>query len=134
MRKGQVLIELMLALAVTTLALLAMVGLATKSLSTVGSSKYRAQASTYATQGMEWVRQERMADWDIFYDRSVGTYCLGSLAWNAGSCAIDGTFNRQLILSDKNTGPERMTATVTVSWSEGTRTPYTDQVTVFTNY
>lgn len=144
MRKGQVLIELMLALAVTTLALLAMVGLATKSLSTVGSSKYRAQASTYATQGMEWVRQQRMADWSAFVSKSGATqnsfktYCvpLGLISsWPLeGGCSGTGYLREVTLTSISLTPPQKIQADVVVRWSEGSRSPSTKQTTIFTDY
>ena len=86
--RGMSLLEILLALGVVAMVLVAMVKIAVLS---VGSSTYARQqavATRYATEGLEWVRSQRdRLGWDLFYDkissRSFG-YCLSTLDWNGG--------------------------------------------------
>jgi type II secretory pathway pseudopilin PulG len=103
--KGQSLFELVIAIAVIGLFLVALVGAVTRSIATSTFSRQKSVANRYVQEGLEWVRHERDLDWTAFYARSSGVgslYCINDLTFSAGSCAgpIAGTiFLREVVLS-----------------------------------
>jgi|SRR3989344_1644719 len=134
MKRGAMLVELLIALAVATMAIVGLVSLTTRSISTAGYSKRQSTATAYANQAMEWIRSEKNADWQAFSTHS-GSYCLNSLVWTTGSCPkiLDsGTFSRGVVISSP--APQQMQAVVTVSWSEAGKDFSAKQTTIFARY
>jgi len=141
MKTGQAIVEIVIAFAVATIAVLAMVQVATKSLSNAGAAKRAAQATAYAMEGMEWVTGQRdLNTWSIFTGKS-GNYCISLLPadWLAmtitGTCGgvvISGTeFSRYVNLTPSG---NRDAVTVTVSWYEGSRLTDESTSSEFTAY
>ena len=84
-------------------------------------------ATRYAEEATEWVRFEKESDWSVFVAHDASgtgtTYCLNNLAWTSASACGEvyslGTpsiFKRELFI--KNSGPDQVDTTVTVSWKE----------------
>ncbi len=141
MKFGQVLVELLPALGVAALAVTALVGVTTRSISNAGFSKSQSTGSAYATQAMEWIRSEKNADWQTFVTRVASLpYCINELVWpaQAGGCTASGLvggFSREVKLTVISaTPPQQIEAAVTVSWSEAKRDFNSRQTTVFTVY
>lgn len=116
-KKGQVLLELVIVMAVLVLLLVALVSLVVLSLSTIQKSRLRARATDIAQEGLEDVRLERdqREDWEEF----VNTVCLGEIAAGSWDQAV-GDFTRDadcsVTATDSEGDPTKVTATMTVEW------------------
>ena len=108
-QRGQSLFEVVVAIAISALIVTAVVALATNSIQNSSFSRDKTIATNYVQETMEWLKQERDQNSDIFnakaeFSRSSDiTYCLSDLAWPTvpGSCTSDkvitGTkFTREL--------------------------------------
>lgn len=101
-QKGQSLFEIVVALAISTLIIVALVALASTSIKNSTYSRNNTVASRYVQQTIEWLRSERDGDWESFYTRGIGNpnVCLLDLDWNSSFVApkcmedqtITGTF------------------------------------------
>ncbi len=140
--KGQTLVEIVVALGVVGVVMLAITVTVTTALSNVQYSKLQNQATQYAQQGMEIIRNMRDTNWanfNTFGTNSPGTnYCLadscttlgGAACSTASVCdttpniAISGTnvFIRQVKIT-KNSGNctigSATEINVTVKWTDG---------------
>jgi Tfp pilus assembly protein PilV len=89
---GQSLFEVVLALAVATLIVVALVALASSSIRNTTFSKNKTLATRYSQEAAEWMRGERDADWTTFYGRAANPlYCLKSLSWTEATIGSCGT-------------------------------------------
>lgn len=132
-QKGQVLVELLLAFAVSSIALVSMAQVATKSLSNATYSKSRSEANKYAVQAIEWVRnQKKQTQWATFMtynnnyclnqDLTTGTVtflnmnpsCAPTLMADSGSPTI---FTRRVIFTP-TVATNQQQVVVTVSWPD----------------
>lgn len=91
---GQSLFEIIMALAIATLIIVAIVALAATSIRNTTFSKNKTLATRYSQEAVEWLRGERDADWETFFDIRAANplYCLKSLTWSdasIGAC-LDG--------------------------------------------
>ena len=123
MHKGQMLIELMIALSVVMMTLVALVQISTKSLSNAGFSQKQAVAESFVSREMEMIRSTKNKSWDTFYANTT----------NETNVAIAGTeFTKTITYTkpDANT----VTVTVTVSWTEKDKPFSSRQNTVFSKY
>ena len=115
--KGQSLIEVIAALAIALLVLLALVRVTIVSMRNANFAKNQALATQYAQEAMEWIRTQRDADWS---NLTEGTYCLSdSLSWLTGSCGytLEGIFKREAFLTSQ--GTDKFQVLVAVSWASG---------------
>lgn len=126
LQKGQSLFEVIVAVAISTLIVTAIVSLATNSIQNTSYSRDKTLASDYVEEAMEWLRQERDNNTQ-FKAKATETagksYCLDDLStWPALSdCTTDqfisGTkFKRTLAFPSYSGGV--VEATVTVSWED----------------
>lgn len=110
MNKGQSLFEVVVALAIVTLIVVAIVSLATNSIRNASFARNKTSATRYSQEASEWLRGQRDNDWDIFAARSAATpgivWCLSTLSWpgSAGSCGAstyigETLFKREAVLS-----------------------------------
>lgn len=87
---GQSLFELVVAIGIVGLILVAIISVATVSVRNTTFSKEQAVATRYTQQAMEWLRGQRDTDWDSFKARGTAsgvTWCLNNLNWSsAGGC------------------------------------------------
>jgi Tfp pilus assembly protein PilV len=139
--KGQSLYEVLLAVAVATLILIAVVSLATVSIRNTSYSRNQTLAARYAQEAVEWLREERDTDWIAFESRAGGVlWCLNSTPpdWGASGGCVNTTiantpFGREVLLED-TADPEVVQATVTISWEDARGTHVTRTVTRFSNW
>jgi len=136
-------VEVIIAFAVATIAILGLVQVATKSVANAGAAKRAAQATAYAMEGMEWVTgQKYTVGWADFWGKT-GTWCLNdveaAVTWlslpggNCGSDVISGTeYTRYMTLAQVSS--DETDVTVSVSWQEGARTAIESQTSKFTTY
>ena len=124
-QRGQSLFELIVAIAISALIVVAVVSLAVNSIKNSNFSKNKALASSYAQQATEWLRGERDSNFAAFRahveDSTENTRCLNNLVWTINPCGtvtMDGTpFKREVVFrfSDSDTV---IKAEITVSWTD----------------
>jgi Tfp pilus assembly protein PilV len=135
---GQSLFEVIFALGIAAIILVAMAGLSVSTLRNSTFSTDSATATQLASQATEWLRSQRDACWTTnapcvgFVTRasSVGagtTWCLSTLNWpgTAGACGpqVTGTnYTRSVLLKSRDAdsvpGIDTVDAEVTVSWTD----------------
>ncbi|MCX6704345.1 MAG: prepilin-type N-terminal cleavage/methylation domain-containing protein [Candidatus Woesebacteria bacterium] len=132
LQRGQSLFELVVAIAISALMVVAMVSLATNSIKNSNFAKNKALASTYAQQATEWLRGQRDSDIGIFIvnvtDNTVSKRCLNNLTWTIAACASGSTitntpFQRDVIFNItydviNGVNKEILNADITVSWTD----------------
>ncbi len=148
-KKGQILLETLIAFSIAVVVLIAVMNLATRSVNNSGVSDRTSEATSYADQGINWVKSQVVLSWSDFNDSftSGSHYCLQTLSnWTpsptpaAGSCGtgqeISGTqFFREAVLfklTDSNLR-NYIEATVTVTWTEGMNTKTVSRYGVYYN-
>lgn len=135
MNKGQSLYELIVAIAISAIIVVAVVSLATSSILNSSYSKNKSVAGTYAQQATEWLRGQRNANITNFSGKSSvagTTWCLpdnplsSSLTASWKICSgtdtdkITGTqFLRQVkLITTTFLTKTQIEADVTVSWTD----------------
>lgn len=124
--KGQSLFEVVVALAVITLIIVAIVNLATNSIRNSDFSRDKTLATRYSQQALEWLRGQRDSDFTTFSNNALTTiWCFSTLAWNSvGPCGtsqvISGTiFRREGYFTTNQIGGKTVIqATIRVYWSD----------------
>ena len=109
--KGQSLFEVVVAVAVSSLIITAVVALAASSIQNSSYSRDKTIASNYVQETLEWLRQEKEKHTGLFRSYVINTtgadltYCFDSLSWpvNPGTCSasenIEGTnFFREVVI------------------------------------
>lgn len=126
---GFSLVEVLVALSILVVFLVAAMTVTTYFLKTTKSAEYKILASHYGEEGAEWTGTEKEADWSVFINRdfSAGggtTYCLNTLDWsNANSCGgyalgSPAFFKRELLIQKIGSPVSQVNAIITVSWIE----------------
>ncbi len=152
---GQVLVEILLAFALSSVALVGMAQIATKSLSNSTYSKNRIEANKYAVQGIEWLRgQKNITAWTTFIGVS-GTRCLNwdlpvlapssvtALSAPSPTCPTANlqdanysggsvNFSRTVVFTPSP--PSQQTVNVIVSWNDKFGTQSSSQTIIFNQY
>jgi Tfp pilus assembly protein PilV len=126
LRPAQIMIELVIALAIAMVAVVALIQNTTKSVSNSIYSRSQTTANGLVVEAIEWLRKEKNKSWPDFSAKS-GIYCLNSLDWNTTSPCPTGQFKRDLSKSGD-------TVTVTVSWDEKGRNFSVSQSVTFSKY
>jgi Tfp pilus assembly protein PilV len=127
-KKGTSILEVVIATAMISMAVIAALSLTSKSQSQNTYARRSTEASKYATQVADWLRGERdnLGFTELSESITAGTYCLVSLPADitdliTGECSdtdlIDNVFKRSLLLS-KNA--DTITATVKIDWEDTT--------------
>lgn len=138
---GQSLFEVVLALAITTIIIVAIVALAASAVRNSVFARNKTQASRYSQEAAEWLRGERDNDFDAFATRAVTpTWCLPSLSWasaKVGSCTstdvISGTpFKREVVFTVPSA--TNVDAEVKVYWDDAQGRHEVKSVTTFTDW
>jgi len=123
---GQSLVELIVAVSIGALILVALLAGVTMALRSAQLAKKKTQAIAKAQETIEWLRGEKEQSWTEFASHS-DEYCLNSLNFNAPrACLGDETDDNgfaclvNLIFSDENGDgiDDKSTITVTVSWED----------------
>lgn len=141
---GQSLFEIMLALAITTLIIVAIVALTATSIRNTTFSKNKTLASRYSQEATEWLRGERDADFDAFETRTlIPLYCFPSLSWAAasiGACASgqeipDTPLRREISFSSSVlNGKTLIQASINVYWTDAQGLHEVRSVTNFSDW
>jgi len=129
--------ELVAAIAVMGVALVAIFGLATRSVSNTTESRSASEANRLSQEAIEWLRRERDDDWDVFLAKT-GPWCLVSLDWSrGGACGagqiVTGTiYTREVEL--RRIDSSNVEAIVVTSWSDQSGGNQSRITAVYTNW
>ena len=126
---GQSLFEVVVALAISTLVVIAVVSLAALSIRNTDFSKNKTLASKYAQEATEWLRGQRDSDFEVFYSNTIPsprTWCFKTLDFNqAGVCGASSmigetVFYREVEFTNGLTsgGQTSIRARVSVYWTD----------------
>jgi type II secretory pathway pseudopilin PulG len=139
---GQSLVEILVALGVALLVIVALIRATAISMKGSGFSKAQATGTRYAQEAIEWIRGQRDEGWSNLASRTpdtgFATYCLSDLSsWPAssGECAyysLDGKYKREAVLTDEEGG--KIGVEVTVKWLEVGGERQSRLNTYFTNW
>ena len=145
---GQSLFEVLVAVGISALILLGIVSLASSSVRNSNFSKNNSQATKFVQEEMEWLREQRDADWSTFTSSVGSGGCSGTLSWG-GNCSINSTFVRSVSFTCSffNPGPPPTTTGATcdpnanivdavgsVTWQDAQGTHSVTSNTRFTNW
>ncbi len=137
-QKGQLLLEMVVALAIILLVLLALVRLVIGAVRSSDFAKRKAQAASYAQEGMENMRSLRDKNWISFKAYTVGSPTWGLAAQiPSGSCPTDpnlGTFFIRCVKLEYDTVTNRAKATLTVSWTDSNGIHKSQLISYFTDW
>lgn len=125
-KKGTSIIEIVIAAALISVAIIAALSLANQSQKQNSYARDLAEATKYATQAGDWIRNERNSlGWTALSELDAGEYCLNDFPADftliePGSCNpnayISGTrYSRQISLTKD---PDKLTIKIVVSWIE----------------
>jgi Tfp pilus assembly protein PilV len=130
---GQTLIEVLTALAVVLLVIVALIRATTTSMKSSDFSKSQVLATRYGQEAIEWIRAERDKSWSNL-STHLSTYCLTSLSWSTGTCpySLGGKFKREATLRD--VGGNRIEVKVIVSWQDSSGEHKSELTTYLTNW
>jgi type II secretory pathway pseudopilin PulG len=138
---GQMLLEVILAIAMAIITVGAVMMIIVASLGRAQYSKNQDLANSYAREGIDTVRKMRDSNWSDFHSRN-GSYCLNQGAVTLGStpCTanVGGIFTRSVSLEQNSSdcsggGSNGTKTTVTVSWPDNkcpSSKPYCNNVTL----
>lgn len=119
---GQSLFEVIIAIGITSIILVAIINTAILSVRNTSFSRNKTLASRYSQQASEWLRSQRDENWTTFSANSNTTWCLKDLDWTrARSCNdsdnITATpFKRELTLTNISTS--QIDAQLKVFWTD----------------
>lgn len=134
---GQSLIEVLTALAVVLLVIIALIRATTTSMKGSDFAKTQSSATSYGQEAIEWIRAERDKNWDNIDVHATGApLCLMSLDWTSAECGendyIDGTkFKRQATLTKDG---EKVKIEVIVGWQDSSGEHQSKLTTYLTNW
>ena len=125
-RPGTSIIEIIIATALISMAIIAALSLTNHSQKQNTYARGLAEASGYASQAADWIKTEKNTlGWETIDAQAAGDYCLNTIpadfsALSAGDCGatsfISGTnFQRQITLTKS---PGTINIVITVSWLE----------------
>lgn len=124
--RGQSMFEVVLALFIITMIIVAVVILSTKSISNSLFSRSKTQGSRYSQEAVEWLRREREnnpANFGVV--TNTATYCLTALNFsNTGNCGANEVITNTIFRRQVNfatnivTSKTIITATIITSWQD----------------
>ena len=129
-KKSQTILEIVLAIGIASMVLTALVILAAASVKTSNSSLRRAEASKYATAGIEAMRYQRDTKGltagvfnGCFKIKSDGTLSVDTRTCPPEGDDIGNGFKRSIVVADYGSDGDMKKITVTVTWQEKSNTP-----------
>jgi len=138
-QQGQSLFEVIIALAITTVIIIAMVSLATNTIRNTSFSRDKTLATRYVQEAIEWSRGQRDSNWDSFYlNAGVLNYCLTDLDFSQPGNCLPGSeipttnFKREVKFTPIDS--ESVDTKVTVYWEDTQGYHEVISVTSLTNW
>jgi Tfp pilus assembly protein PilV len=143
-QSGQTLFEIVFAIAVTSIALIAVINLATISIRNTIFSRDKTLASRHTQEAVEWLRGQRDNDWNAFRTNANRTHwCLVGLSWTSmgthqGTCGGAGDFisgtKFQRSVDFTSVASDTIAFDVSTSWDDANGTHVVTVSNVFTNW
>ncbi len=134
---GQSLVEAVVMVGMVVLMVSGLVAGTTASLRHSKNVQYKSKALKYSQEGIELTRKLRDSGWSEFEEK-VGTWCVDASGnWaDAGGfpcmASIESTYSRTITLTWD--GSSKMTAEVSVAWSDGATAHTSTLTTIFTQW
>lgn len=140
--------ELVVAIAISALIIVAIASLVTNSIRNANFSRDNALATSYAQNTIEWLRVQRDSDITAFMqkvslnDPAPTTYCFVDLNWDISTACGDAQviqntpFKREgvfTLTTDSGTGKTIIQTDISVSWQDGTQLHEVTTSTDFTD-
>lgn len=125
--KGQSIFEVILALGLISLIIVAIVAMAGLSIKNSSFSRNTTLATRYSEEALEWLRGQRDENWDSFYLNAQNLkWCLPSLSWvdaKIGVCGDDDQISNTNLLREVDFGfdplePTSIETTVRIYWTD----------------
>ncbi len=145
--KGQSLVEVMVAVAVVTIALVGLTKTISYSLSNTQYARNKTLAVKYSQEALEWVRNYRdsSVSWTAFLtgttlsSNSSVTFCINTLSWSSpGNCGasygLNSKYNREITLTKVSGNQNEIKAAVSLTWNQGASVKTETVTTTFTNW
>lgn len=141
-QQGQSLFEIVLSIAIITAIIVGLISLVVSAIRNATFSRNETQASRYAQETTEWLRQERDHDFDLFKEKSLTpTWCLPELVWiKVGNCTdsdvvTNTSFRREVSFSSSvQSGKTIIEVEVKVTWEDSQGEHQVKTVTSFTDW
>jgi type II secretory pathway pseudopilin PulG len=142
---GQSLLELLVALTLIMLVVVAVVGLAAVSIKASYFAKRETASKRYAEEAMEWLREYKKNNWhDLLANKADADpgdidFCLNNLNFStAGACTsfLGGIYKRELKIYKYDLNPPqkpKVDVEVLVSWSDSSGNHLTRLKSIFTS-
>ena len=144
MKSGQALIEILIAVGVSVVALLAIVQMSTQAVSNSGFATRRSAATAVASKVLEWIRGKKTElGWDGFkaaYQGMCSLECCFDPTVDdlqSVTCPADGEYLNTVsirFVTPAPSGPEQINADVVVTWNEGSRVQESKQSMEFIRF
>jgi len=142
--KGQSLFELLVAIAMVSLVLVAIISLTTTAVGNTTLAREKSLAAKHTQEGMEWLRNQRDLNWDAFIARGTSegkTWCLSSLNWSNPNPCTSTAFITQtrfiregVVTYDAINSPDTINVVVTTRWSGKGGDHQSNATTTHTNW
>lgn len=124
-QKGQSLFEVVVAIAISAIIIVALVSLTTNSIRNATYSRNNTLASRHVQDVVEWLRGQRDNNSPVFAEKILTpVWCFDEIGWiQSGVCqsgdVIPGTtFTRQVEFTPPGAGSSVTTANIRVSWED----------------
>jgi len=142
MQSGQSMFELVVAIAISAIIIVAIVSLVNNSLRNATFSKNNALAGAEADNAIEWLRAQRDTDINSFMLKVTSpNWCFTDLSWSLQRSCIPGDeipatpFLREgHFTTDVISGKTVITADITVSWTDAQGIHQVESSTSFTDW
>jgi len=123
LKKGFSLAEVLIFVTILSLFFVSAVTITTFNLRNLKIQEHKILATRYAEEGIEWVKQEKEDDWQVFTAHTETNYCLNTLSWTSGLCSIyslgaPAFLKRDLVMTNSGSPVDKVTINLTVSWME----------------
>ena len=135
--EGQSLIEVVVALGVVLLVVIALVQAVTTSIKSADRAKKTAQAASYAQEGMENIRAYRDASWITFWGAANGSKRDLSVSTPGAPCPTNPNISGIPFIrcvKMEQIAADKVKATVTVDWSDSNGTHTSQLISYFTKW
>ena len=134
--EGQTLVEMVFALGVAVLVIVALVAATTVAVRNAQFARSESLAVKYAQEGMENMRVYRDASWTVFWAAANGINYGLSESTPSGPCPSTPNLVNIFIRCVKleQAGTDKVKTTVTVSWTDAKGTHSSTQISYFTNW
>ena len=142
MTKGFSLIEVLIFVSILSVFFVIAASVTVVSVRNMKINEHKILATHYAEELVEWLRNQKEADWTTFSARSSGNYCFNEspidTTWVvAGECTdygLSGMFNRDLTFSTVGSPVAQVNVKIIVSWHELGNSYQVPLTTVFTRW